>query len=225
MTIDNDNFRVFPKPEREYIIRRTFLTGIAVALLTGCVPGESRGDSASSPTWNVRMSADTINIDVPAGWVRSDLEDHVTPLYIIQEGHQDIRSRSAPGIRASYESPGTHLSIYSPPPMPDLDIGSRRDSSMEGGIRNDYITDAEVLPDRTIGGSPAYGYTGVFTFDDGIKRPAQKWLIWREDGMWYIKVVGFDDEIPPELLAALDTITWTIPAPTAAPATPTAAPS
>lgn len=171
------------------------------------------------------MSADTINIDVPAGWVRSDLEDHVTPLYIIQEGHQDIRSRSAPGIRASYESPGTHLSIYSPPPMPDLDIGSRRDSSMEGGIRNDYITDAEVLPDRTIGGSPAYGYTGVFTFDDGIKRPAQQWLIWREDGMWYIKVVGFDDEIPPELLAALDTITWTIPAPTTVPAAPTAAPS
>ena len=96
---------------------------------------------------------------------------------------------------------------------------------MEGGIRNNYITDAEVLPDRTIGGSPAYGYTGVLTFDDGVKRPAQQWLIWREDGMWYIKVVGFDDEIPPELLAALDTITWTTPAPTTAPATSTATPS
>ena len=170
------------------------------------------------------MSADTVNIDVPAGWVRSNLEDRVTPLYIIQEGHQGISSRSAPGIRANYKSPGTHLSIYSPPPMPDLNIESHRDSSMEGDIRNNYITDAEVLPDRTIGGSPAYGYTGIFTFDDGVKRPAQQWLIWREDGMWYIKVIGFDDEIPPELLAALDTITWTIPAPTTAPAMPTATP-
>ena len=92
MTIDNDNFRVFPKPEREYIIRRTFLTGITVALLTGCVPGDSRGDSASSPTWNVRMSADTININVPAGWVRNSLEDDVTPLYIVQEDQEIVEA-------------------------------------------------------------------------------------------------------------------------------------
>ena len=222
---DTMNSVTAPEVGDGHIIRRTFMMGAAAIILAGCVPGVSGNGSTPSPTWNMRMSADTISIDVPAGWVRDSSEDYITPLYIVQEGHQGIHSRSAPGIRASYESPGTHLSIYSPPPMPDLDIGSRRDSSMEGGIRNNYITDAEVLPDRTIGGSPAYGYTGVFTFDDGVKRPAQQWLIWREDGMWYIKVVGFDDEIPPELLAALDTITWTIPAPTTAPATSTATPS
>ena len=225
MTIDNDNFRVFPKPEREYIIRRTFLTGIAVALLTGCVPGDSRGDSASSPTWNVRMSADTINIDVPAGWVRNSLEDDVTPLYIVQEDHQG--THSTPGIRANYMSSGVYLSITSPPPMPYLEVGQHRDSFMNSGTKTGHITDAEVLPDRTIGGSPAYGYAGIFTFNDGIRRLAQQWLVWREDGMWTIRVIGFEgeDAIPPELLAALDTITWTIPAPTTAPAAPTAAPS
>lgn len=222
---DTMNSVTAPEVGDGHIIRRTFMMGAVAIILAGCVPSVSGNGSTPSPTWNMRMSADTISIDVPAGWVRDSSEDYITPLYIVQEGHQGIRSRSAPGIRASYESPGTHLSIYSPPPMPDLDIGSRRDSSMEGGIRNNYITDAEVLPDRTIGGSPAYGYTGVFTFDDGVKRPAQQWLIWREDGMWYIKVVGFDDEIPPELLAALDTITWTIPVPTTTPTTSTATPS
>jgi len=143
MTIDNDNFRVFPKPEREYIIRRTFLTGIAVALLTGCVPGDSRGDSASSPTWNVRMSADTINIDVPAGWVRNSLEDDVTPLYIVQEDHQG--THSTPGIRANYMSPGVYLSITSPPPMPYLEVGQHRDSFMNSGTKTVLDDAARVI--------------------------------------------------------------------------------
>lgn len=222
---DTMNSVTAPEVGDGHIIRRTFMMGAAAIILAGCVPGVSGSGSTPSPTWNMRMSADTISIDVPAGWVRDSSEDYITPLYIVQEGHQN--THNAPGIRANYMSPGVYLSITSPPPMPDLEVGRHRDSFMNSSTKTGHVTDAEVLPDRTIGGSPAYGYTGIFTFDDGIRRPAQQWLVWREDGMWIIRVTGFESEtaIPPELLDALDTITWTIPAPTTAPATSTATPS
>ena len=48
--------------------------------------------------------------------------------------------------------PGVYLSITSPPPMPDLEVGRHRDSFMNSSTKTGHVIDAEVLPDRTIGG-------------------------------------------------------------------------
>lgn len=84
---------------------------------------------------------------------------------------------------------------------------------MEDGLHIGAITDAVALADRTIGGAPAYGYYSISKYHNGGWHPTQRWLVWREDGLWDIEAIGFegDTNIPPELLAALDTITWTIP--------------
>lgn len=168
----------------------------------------------------MRLEADTISIDVPKGWVRNtDIEDSTVPLDIVQE--EAYGTLSLPGISASYSSPSTYLSLSSPPPWPDLDIERVRDEYMEDGLQTGKATDAVALADRTIGGSPAYGYYSISKYHNGGRHPTQRWLVWREDGLWDLTAVGFEDEthIPPELLAALDTITWTIPTTTPEPTT------
>ena len=103
---DTMNSVTAPEVGDGHIIRRTFMMGAVAIILAGCVPSVSGNGSTPSPTWNMRMSADTISIDVPAGWVRDSSEDYITPLYIVQEGRQN--TRNSPGIRANYMSPGVY---------------------------------------------------------------------------------------------------------------------
>lgn len=200
---------------------RRHLLSAALALtlvvgLTACdaeplaAPSQSPSPTASV-SWSERRVADEVTLTVPEGRTRLSREDSgsSSELTIAQAapGWENI-----PGIFTVHSIPDALME------GPDYDVSAYRDR-----IRGDYekqggFTDTSLLPDRTVGDSPAYGFTGTF-HSRGGSHPCDMWAVWREDGMWRIYVCGFegDTTIPPELLDALDTLQRHAPATTSAP--------
>ncbi|QCT36703.1 hypothetical protein [Arachnia propionica] len=161
-----------------------------------------------------------MTIAVPDGWdVLSPGEIPGTANFMLVS---DREPRGRAGIRIGNFSPkivGGH--------GPDVDVKYRRDEGVEHGTAQENLVGRGIpLEPRLIAGVKAWGYAATATFGEENTYPIQRWLLWREDGVWLILVAGFANTsvIPAELIGALDTISFIRPSGTpAAPYTVTTA--
>ncbi len=185
------------------------LSGLLVMTVAGC---KADASPTVAPTWDLREVPDQIDISTPDGWVRLDPDKGETAdeLTIAQAAPS---SDNVPGINVMHYSPDIVATFVSPDTLEE-DLHRYRDQSMKDWTAEStrYYSDTKTLPDRTIDGVLAAGFSGTF-HSGGESFPSQVWYVWREDGMWRIFIDGFPgaDEIPAELLDAIDTIHWTVP--------------
>ena len=184
-----------------------FLVGVSIVLgVSGCA--DSPSDPEPTVTWSERETPDIVTIAVPRGWVLL--------------GYGERSSRYDLKIASSH-SPSTNegIAIFNQEPSiaglhgPDVDMRARRDQWMADDVKVNRGRDPEPIGPRMIGGSQAWGYSGMFTFNDKKTYPVQYWALWREDGQWDIYVTGFENTstVPEELIAALDTVSFFPPNP------------
>ena len=180
-------------------------SGWSMALaLAACSKSEPQPQESEIP-WVPRTEPDITTIAVPQGWVLLDLDEKPVAVQVkITTSHTD------------YSHAGIHIlhSIDSiDPPRPrktSADLEADRDRAMSDSTQTGWVSDPQPLAPRTIAGSETWGYVGMFTFNSEKTYPSQYWRLWREDGLRHIYVAGFEgtDTIPPELIAALDTIAF-----------------
>ena len=113
------------------------------------------------------------------------------------------------------------------PSFPRAECAARyRDRWLSTNRGDDGIGNSVSAGERIIGGLPAAGISYTWAESPDKIYSCEDWYVAQNRGVWTIMICSAPNEpIPPELLAALDTITWTTPAPTTAPATSTATPS
>ena len=199
------------------------LLAAIVVLLSACTGGPT-----PTSTWSLRGTSDEpdgVTATVPPGWYleEQDPKTHDVRLSILKE---PAGADPFAGITIMNWLPG----IAMPPNGPD-DVENylhkERDRTIkyqsivpspQQSIRR-YFTMAVPLADRTIDGYFATGLTGFYHNNEEVY-PVQVWFVWRNDGLWKIWVVGplKTNEVPQELIDAVDTIHWT-------PLTPTTTPS
>ena len=70
--------------------------------------------------------------------------------------------------------------------------------------------DVEFLGSRYLGGELAAGASFTRKTDKGVSHACQWWIVWRDDIRWDFELCSAPDAsvIAPELIAALDTVTW-----------------
>ena len=70
--------------------------------------------------------------------------------------------------------------------------------------------DVEFLGSRYLGGELAAGASFTRKTDKGVSHACQWWRVLRDDGRWNFELRSAPDAsvIAPELIAALDTVTW-----------------
>lgn len=196
-----------------------FLVGVSIVLgVSGCA--DSPSDPEPTVTWSERETPDIVTIAVPRGWVLL--------------GYGERSSRYDLKIASSH-SPSTNegIAILNQEPSiaglhgPDVDMRARRDQWMADDVKVNRVKDPESIGPRMIGGSQAWGYSGMFTFNDKKTYPVQYWALWREDGQWDIYVTGFENTstVPEELIAALDTVSFFPPNPRISSGSPSPSPS
>ena len=197
----------------------SLLTCLFVVLgMLGCT--QSASEPEPSVTWRERETPDIVTIAVPRGWVLL--------------GYGERSSRYDLKIASSH-SPSTNegIAILNQEPSiaglhgRDGYMRARRDQWMADDVKVNRVKDPEPIGPRMIGGSQAWGYSGMFTFNDKKTYPVQYWALWREDGQWDIYVTGFENTstVPEELIAALDTVSFFPPNPRISSGSPSPSPS
>lgn len=157
-----------------------------------------------SPHWEEREEPDDVTITAPDGWVLLTEEDRERQPNLMVSSSHDFSTLE--GIIISNRPPSiAHMH------GPDADLKAERDSFMKYSTEVGRTKNAIPIGPKQIAGTQAWGYSGEFTFNDKKTYPSQHWLLWREDGLWYIYVTGFENTntVPEELITALDTIQFT----------------
>ena len=196
-----------------------FLVGVSIVLgVSGCA--DSPSDPEPTVTWSERETPDIVTIAVPKGWFLVERKDK--PNQYDLEIANNRGNLGAEGITIFNQKPsiaGFH--------GPDIDMRAKRDQWMADDVKVNRVRDPEPIGPRIIGGSQAWGYSGMFTFNDKKTYPSQRWIIWREDGKWSIYVTGFENTstVPEELIAALDTVSFFPPNPRISSGSATPSPS
>ena len=194
-------------------LRRRVVVAVVVVLgLSGCGVSSDGVSPSPSVSWEERNTPDIVTIAVPDGWeVLTPGEiPGISRLVLVS----DREPRGQEGISIGNFSPkivGGH--------GPDVDVKRERDYGVEHGTAQENLVGRGIpLEPRLIAGVKAWGYAATATFGEENTYPIQRWLLWREDGVWLILVAGFANTsvIPAELIGALDTISFIRPSGTPA---------
>ncbi|WP_022868600.1 hypothetical protein [Schaalia vaccimaxillae] len=171
--------------------------------------------SAPTTVTVTQDEASTVTSKVPQDWhivrnggqpvpyaVSSDPQDYVY--------HNAVSARRWP--KAFLRD---YFSFYGDDPT-IVDVAEWAKSDQRGAENYKDYSDVETLPTRTIGGSPAYGYTYIDHYSDGTSTaPVRRWTwtIGRPDGLWEITATSTSTspQIPTDIALVLDTIEWTQP--------------
>ena len=192
---------------------------LAAALLVGCSSKDPSAESSPSVVITaVSETADSFHITPPEGWVVIPVKSYEAMDYIAS-ANGDSRF-SAASLRIQHwwpEALRVALGRYSEKPLV-IDMYGYRDSDIASAKTVDNISDIEVLPDRVIGGDPAVGYS-CLQEKDGVSQRYEDWFVGRHDGLWRFVLNSAPGEtvVPSEATAALDTVAWGPPEPSASP--------
>ena len=155
---------------------------------------------------------DNFRMEVPSGWRFLDPGEYqgMSPSYwIVRQGQN---SSSFASMRVFHISPERIGAYYgtSDADGDNLKIDIKKYCSKtlleakKAGTLN-----VKNFPCRIIDKLQACGYSG-YEMRENRRYFANFWFVWRHDGMWEINIYSDPDsnEIPQELLKALDTIRW-----------------
>ena len=217
-----------PRPENSRpLIVAAILTIIALACGALALAGRIRpAEERQTPAY-VPPTRPPISIDAPEGWRAFSYPEVLLDLQVIGPygGLHDIEGIRIQFIESDIFRPGCP-STFDTQGNGGCDAVYYRNRWLSLYSTDDRVSDSASAGERTIGGVPAAGISYVRTESPDEIYSCELWYVPQNQGVWHITICSAPNEpIPPELLAALDAITWTIPAPTTAPATPTATPS
>lgn len=170
-------------------------------------------ESAMSESMTVTITqndTDQVHLDLPEGW--SIVQNAATmPDFFLATPSE---GESGGAIRLNRMSPEDLAFVYGHtypdfPPF-DLDVVAHYRESVSSDEQNEEVREVRELPARTIGDAQALGHSFQWTRADD-PHFAQEWTLARRDGLWRViaRSATGGDSLSPEVLAALDTITWT----------------
>ena len=188
---------------------RYFLCLLSLFAILGC--SHSRPESSSSymtPVANTNLS-DYFHIKISSGWKSLNRNEYVgmASYRLVRQaensssftGIQVIRIDPEHFRRATSDADGDNRKV---------DMSKYRIESMSDA-RKVGVVSVKKLPARIIDKLQTCGYSG-YEMHENRKYFVHYWFVWRHDGMWKIFINSDPDadEIPQELLKALDTIRW-----------------
>ena len=184
--------------------RRGVVLGlVAIPFASGGVGGCSSAGPVSDPTASaaasVKRRRSTVVIEPPEGWqLYYPPERVVGPIArVIRFAHPGDEEE---GIAVTFfEARDETIDVE-----PHINEWIVR----EGARR---YPDVEFLGSRYLGGELAAGASFTRKTDKGVSHAVQRWEVWRDDeGLWDFELRSAPDAsvIAPELIAALDTVTW-----------------
>ena len=197
--------------------RREVLLGlVAIPFVSGGVGGCSSvgpvSDPTASATASVKRRRSTVVIEPPEGWqLYYPPERIVGPITrVIRFAHPGDEEE---GIAVDFLE-GDALRKYSnhvkfDPYTGKLDVEAYMSVWVsQEGVRQ--YPDTEFLGSRYLGGELAAGASFTRKTDKGVSHACQWWRVLRDDGRWNFELRSAPDAsvIAPELIAALDTVTW-----------------
>ena len=188
---------------------RYFLCLLSLFAILGC--SHSRPESSSSymtPVANTNLS-DYFHMKIPDGWRSLNRNEYVgmASYRLVRQaensssftGIQVIRIDPEHFRRATSDADGDNRKVD----MSKYCIESMFDAREVG------VVSVKKLPARIIDKLQTCGYSG-YEMHENRKYFVHYWFVWRHDGMWEIFINSDPDadEIPRELVKALDTIRW-----------------
>lgn len=188
---------------------RYFLCLLSLFAILGC--SHSRPESSSSymtPVANTNLS-DYFHMKIPDGWRSLNRNEYVgmASYRLVRQaensssftGIQVIRIDPEHFRRATSDADGDNRKVD----MSEYCIESMFDARKVG------VVSVKKLPARIIDKLQTCGYSG-YEMHENRKYFVHYWFVWRHDGMWEIFINSDPDadEIPRELVKALDTIRW-----------------
>ena len=197
--------------------RRGVVLGlVAIPFVAGGVGGGSSvgpvSDPTASATASVKRRRSTVVIEPPEGWqLYYPPERVVGPIArVIRFAHPGDEEE---GIAVDFLE-GDALRKYSnhvkfDPYTGKLDVEAYMSVWVsQEGVRQ--YPDTEFLGSRYLGGELAAGASFTRKTDKGVSHVCQWWIVWRDDIRWDFELRSAPDVsvIAPELIAALDTVTW-----------------
>ncbi|MDY6213955.1 MAG: hypothetical protein SPH79_05655 [Schaalia hyovaginalis] len=187
----------------------------AGAGLTSCTLPNTSPMSATESPMSAQMIVsitqneyDHVNLNLPEGWsiVQNAATRPDSFLATASEGE------SGGAIRINRTSPESlAFSFNYPDEVPfDIDLTAHYRESVSSAEQHEETADVQELPARTIGGVHALGFSYQWTRADD-PHYEQVWVLARHDGLWEISARSETggDSLSPEILAALDSISWT----------------
>jgi len=189
----------------EVIVRRrgVVLGLVAIPFASGGVGGCSSvgpvSDPTASATASVKRRRSTVVIEPPEGWQLHYPPEMVVGLVARVIRFPHVRKDQEGIVVGFYEHDGKKV---------DVETDVRRWVAQEGAKN---YPDAQFLGMRNLGGELAAGASCTWRTDEGVSYAVQRWEVWRDDeGLWDFELRSAPDAsvIAPELIAALDTVTW-----------------
>lgn len=188
---------------------RYFLCLLSLFAILGC--SHSRPESSSSymtPVANTNLS-DYFHMKIPDGW-RSLNRNEYVGMASYRLVRQAENSSSFTGIQVIRIDPEHFRRATS-----DADGDNRKVDMSKYCIESMFdarkvsVVSVKKLPARIIDKLQTCGYSG-YEMHENRKYFVHYWFVWRHDGMWEIFINSDPDadEIPRELVKALDTIRW-----------------
>lgn len=186
-----------------------FLCFLSLFAMLGCSISKPKPDSSyMTPVANTNLS-DYFHMKIPDGW-RSLNRNEYVGMASYRLVRQAENSSSFTGIqvfridpehfrRATSDADGDNRKVN----MSKYCIKSMSDARKVG------VVGVKKIPPRIIDKLQTCGYSG-YEMHENRKYFVHYWFVWRHDGMWKIFINSDPDadEIPRELVKALDTIRW-----------------
>lgn len=184
-------------------------------ILTSCSPASP--NTTPTPSAMLTVNTDTrddFHITPPDGWTEFSGTYGESGYYYIASANGDT-GYSSTAMRVRRESLYILKFIFKKNPEDPqfvIDMNEYRDRSIRMSKTTKEVSEVIPLPDRTVGGERAVGYSDIYT-KNGIPQKYETWMVGRHDGIWTLSINSAPGEtvIPPEASAALDTVYWTPP--------------
>lgn len=174
----------------------------SVLALSACVSGSPQPSSEPSPAQPSPAVVEDLSITPPDGWRHGVLGEDFPPAFVASLEPEDDSTRCAQlkvYVRKWFSGSGEKT----------YDAEDARELSLTS---NPELTE---IGERQIGGSDAVGAGGVGSCEDAGSEPVpvEYWYVVRPGILWTFTIIGHPsaDEVPTELLEALDTVAWSSP--------------
>ena len=191
---------------------RHFLCFLILIALPRCSNSIPKLNSSYMTPVAYPSTIDNFRMEVPSGWRFLDPGEYqgMSPSYwLVRQGQN---SSSFTGMRVFHISPERIGAYYGTSDADGdnlkIDIIKYCMESMSDA-RKAGVVSVKKLPARIIDKLQTCGYSG-YEVHENRKYFVHYWFVWCHDGMWEIFINSDPDanEIPQELLKALDTIRW-----------------